>query len=445
MIDGILDISIPIEDTNKTNSRHEEPLSNHTPRGRPPSSTSFEHEHASATRSNSRGGADREVHSRPSEKARKHLFTVRPGGIAGYMASLCGIPSYVDITTKMDTYVGFLPYKALERLLEKRPIVLLTLAKRLISLLSPLVLHIDAALDWMQVSGGKILWRPGDVSDSFYIVINGRLRAIDDEVEDEVRILGEYGQGDSVGELDVITRSPRRNTVHAIRDSELVRMPLTLFNAISARNPQATAHLLRIIAARVRDEVDSSATSRSKVAIPSELGWNDLNLKTVAIIPIARNIPIDTFAKKLQAALESIGAPTAYLNQASISRYLGRHAFTRMGKLKVAGWLADQEQRYRIVLYVADSPVNSTWTQTCIRQVSTARQPFRIRCPLKFSSLKADCVMVVGGGEDPSIGEYERVLMSVKTTARKELILLHPGRSVIPGSTREWLKVCQFK
>lgn len=54
-------------------------------------------------------------------------------------------------------------------------------------------------------------------------------------------------------------------------------------------------------------------------------------------------------------------------------------------------------------------------------------------------------MMVVGGGEDPSIGEYERVLMSVKTTARKELILLHPGRSVIPGSTREWLKVCQVK
>ena len=38
-----------------------------------------------------------------------------------------------------------------------------------------------------------------------------------------------------VGELDVITRTPRRNTVHAIRDTELVRMPLTLFNAISAR------------------------------------------------------------------------------------------------------------------------------------------------------------------------------------------------------------------
>lgn len=49
--------------------------------------------------------------------------------------------------------------------------------------------------------------------------------------------------------------------------------------------------------------------------------------------------------------------------------------------------------------------------------------------------------MVVGMGDDPSPGEYERLLLSMKTTARKELVLLHPDRSVIPGSTREWLKV----
>lgn len=49
--------------------------------------------------------------------------------------------------------------------------------------------------------------------------------------------------------------------------------------------------------------------------------------------------------------------------------------------------------------------------------------------------------MIVGTGDDPSIGEYERLLLSIKTTARKELILLHPDRSVVPGSTREWLKV----
>lgn len=168
------------------------------------------------------------------------------------VASLCNTPSYVDIQAKTDTYVGFLPSHALDRLLEKRPIVLLTLAKRLISLLSPLgeyddhfydtciadtvlVLHIDGSLDWVQVNAGQVLWRPGDVSDSFYIVINGRLRAINDKDSGGVDIIAEYGQGDTVGELDVITSSPRSNTVHAIRDTELIRMPQTLFNAISSR------------------------------------------------------------------------------------------------------------------------------------------------------------------------------------------------------------------
>ena len=74
-----------------------------------------------------------------------------------------------------------------------------------------------------------------DESDSFYIVINGRLRAITEKENGAINIMAEYGQGDTVGELDVITSSKRRTTVHAIRDTELIRMPQTLFNAISSR------------------------------------------------------------------------------------------------------------------------------------------------------------------------------------------------------------------
>uniref|UniRef100_A0A8H8CR46 Lysophospholipase NTE1 n=1 Tax=Psilocybe cubensis TaxID=181762 RepID=A0A8H8CR46_PSICU len=397
VIEGFLDILLPVDDTKKNQA----PSFPKTPRPE---------EHDEYWRSPSGPTAQ--------NSQQKLLFTVKPGGIAGYLASLCNTASYVDIKAKTDTYVGFLPLPALERILEKRPIVLLTLAKRLISLLSPL----NASLDWMQVNAGQVLWRPQDVSDSFYIVINGRLRAITETENGEVTILGEYGQGDTVGELDVITSSPRRSTVHAIRDTELIRMPQTLFNAISARNPQTTAQLLRMIASRVRDEVDSSSTGQQRKAGKggAELGYNNTNLKTVAVLPVSRNVPVEAFAKKLQQALEGIGASTAYLNQATIANQLGRHAFTRMGKLKSAGWLANQEQRFHTVLYVADSPVNSSWTQTCIRQ--------------------ADCVMVVGMGDDPSIGEYERLLLSMKTTARKELVLLHPDRSVTPGTTREWLK-----
>jgi lysophospholipid hydrolase len=128
-----------------------------------------------------------------------------------------------------------------------------------------------------------------------------------------------------------------------------------------------------MIASRVRDKLDSSMPGQPG-SLRSEAGYNN-NLKTVAILPVSRAVPINTFARKLQTSLEGIGAKTSYLDQATFSAQLGRHAFTRMGKLKAAGWLSEQEQKYRTVLYVADAPVSSPWVQTCIRQVSVSTYP----------------------------------------------------------------------
>lgn len=118
----------------------------------------------------------------------------------------------------------------------------------------------------------------------------------------------------------------------------------------------------------MRDEVDSSAV-RPHHGLSDDLRRNNFNMKTVAILPMSNDVPIDAFARKLHAALEGVGARTSYLNQASVMSHLGRHAFTRMGQLKVASWLTDQELRYRMVMYVADAPVSAPWTQTCIRMV----------------------------------------------------------------------------
>jgi len=49
-------------------------------------------------------------------------------------------------------------------------------------------------------------------------------------------------------------------------------------------------------------------------------------------------------------------------------------------------------------------------------------------------------VLIVGMGDDPALGEYEKLLLATKTTARKELIILHDERAVVPGSTRPWLR-----
>src|SRR5690606_24754462 len=57
---------------------------------------------------------------------------------------------------------------------------------------------------------------------------------------------------------------------------------------------------------------------------------------------------------------------------------------------------------------------------------------------------QADCILVVGLAESsPNIGEYERFLVGMKSTARKELVLLHVDRYCPPRLTRAWLRVGQ--
>ena len=364
------------------------------------------------------------------ESKKRSLFTVKPGGIAGYLASLSGYPSFVEIQAKTDVYVGFLSSEGLLKIMSRQPIVLFTLAKRLISLLSPLVLQIDFALEWVQAAGGHVLYRQGDKSDDIYLVLNGRMRTIREKGGGGIEILSEIGHGESVGELEVLTETPRSCTLHAIRDSELCRIPRTLFKALAGRNPGITLRISRLIATKMRQQYESKAShpgyapfggKDSGLTPVNESGRNNFNLKTVGILPVNGSVPVVEFADRLREALEGIVDSVSFLNQATVLKAMGRHAFNRMGKLKLATWLADQEENFGIVLYLADTAVNSGWTQTVIRQ--------------------ADCLLLIAASDgDPAIGEYERFMLGMKTTARKELVLLHQERFCESGLTREWLK-----
>jgi lysophospholipid hydrolase len=228
----------------------------------------------------------------------------------------------------------------------------------------------------------------------------------------------EFGQGESVGEMEVLTNSKRASTIHAIRDTEVAIMPSTLFNALSLRHPEITIAIARIIASRSQEK---STLRREKLNDGLESGNNNINLKTVAIIPVTGSVPVLEFSERLRDALGIIGASITLLNTESVTSQLGKHAFTRIGRLKLLSWLAEQEEFHRLVLYVADGGINSPWTQRCVRQ--------------------ADCILLIGlGDDDPGIGEFERLLIGMKTTARKELVLLHAERQCIPGSTSQWMK-----
>ncbi|KAA8575949.1 hypothetical protein EYC84_006114 [Monilinia fructicola] len=384
VIDGFLDVSVPIDEKSDAmvlgkSFRHSSSDKNVND---PMPSLSRTKTGSSRASGPGFGGAGHEGKKR-RPAGRKSLALIKPGGVAGYIGTISSYRSFIDVVAKTDVYVGFLPRTSLERIVEK------------------LILHIDFALEWVQVNAGQVIYHQGDDSDAIYIVLNGRLRLVVNNDEAGMKVIGEYGQGESVGELEVMTESVRPATLHAIRDTELAKFPKTLFNSLAQEHPGITIKISKIIASL-------SST---------------VNLRTVAILPVTAGVPVVEFGSRLMNALTQIGAPNGVtsLNQAAILNHLGRHAFSRMGKLKLSQYLADLEEKYGLVLYIADTNVNSPWTQTCISQ--------------------ADCILLVGIADgSPAIGEYERFLLGMKTTARKELVLLHADRFSSPGVTRAWLR-----
>ncbi|OLN87964.1 Lysophospholipase NTE1 [Colletotrichum chlorophyti] len=366
------------------------------------------------------GSAD----AKKKQPNRRSVSLIKPGGLAGYVGTVSSYRSFIDVVAKTDVYVGFLPRSALERIVDRYPIVLLTMAKRLTSLLPRLIMHIDFALDWEQVDAGQILFHEGDESEAIHIVLNGRLRLVQDRKDGGVTVRAEFGQGESVGELEVLTESVRPGTLHAIRQTELVKFPRTLFNSLAQEHPNITIKISKIIASRMRNLVDdpSQLLSKEAAGVISK-GSSSLNLRTVAILPVTSGVPVVEFGNRLMNALAQVGPANGAtsLNQSAILNHLGKHAFNKMGKLKLSQYLADLEEKYGLVIYVADTNVNSPWTQTCITQ--------------------ADCILLVGLAEgSPEIGEYERFMLGMKSTARKLLVLLHAERYSPSGLTRAWLR-----
>ncbi len=421
VIDGFLDVSMPVEEKEDKHHMHNSQQLRRGSRDEP--LPRLRRTKTSTSRAHSAARLPGQVKEK-KRMVQKTLFLVKPGGIAGYVGTLSSYRSFTDVTAKTDVYVGFLPRSSLERVAEKYPIILLTMAKRLTSLLPRLILHIDFALEWVQVNAGQVIHHQGDDSDAIYIVLNGRLRAVRELEGGTMRVTGEYGQGESIGELEVMTDGTRPATLHAIRDTELAKFPRSLFNSLAQEHPNITIQISKLIAQRMRAlvEAPNEEKGRKKAAL-SDTSTSSLNLRTVAILPVTAGVPVVEFSNRLLAALSQIGVPSGVtlLNQAIILSHLGRHAFNRMGRLKLSQYLADLEEKYGMVLYIADTSVNAPWTQTCIAQ--------------------ADCILLVGLAESsPAIGEYERFLLGMKTTARKDLVLLHVDRYSQPGLSRRWLR-----
>lgn len=267
-------------------------------------------------------------------------------------------------------------------------------------------------LDWIFLSGGETLFRSGDAGDSLYVVLTGRLRIIAERPDGTQEVMREVAQGESVGELALLTGKPRSATVRAIRDTELVRFSQFAFDLTVKNHPRLVNQLAVQIADRQSQGSDDTLSRR--------------NTRTVAILPLDETAPMQEFIRRLVEQLQDVGS-TLHLN--AQSSHLGDQVKAKSTSEdgQLGARLSALEYRYRFVVYEAEAAF-SRWTQLCIRQ--------------------ADLILLAAAADsepDPArllaVRDY---FLAREATAAVELVLLHGRQYDSNVQANKWLSLLRL-
>ncbi|MFT5397131.1 MAG: lysophospholipid hydrolase, partial [Gammaproteobacteria bacterium] len=268
---------------------------------------------------------------------------------------------------------------------------------------------IAAEANSVQLMGGTQLIKQGDLADSFYLVMGGRIRTFVTKDDGNECQTSEVGRGELVGETAILTGEPQLESARAIRDSNLLQFSKETFYRLVEHHPETVLLLSKNIAIRYQREV-RGITANSVVS-------------TIAVIPAGHGAPVSDFVKCLTASLSEIG-PTLHLDVECMASALRQGSADDSEEDRLLKWLHEQEAEFQFVIFESTLEPSS-WSKQCIRQ--------------------ADRILSVGtAGGDPALNSIEKEIVSQQdnqTIARQELVLLHPNNNELPSGTGRWLDI----
>uniref|UniRef100_A0A6A7FP55 Neuropathy target esterase sws n=2 Tax=Hirondellea gigas TaxID=1518452 RepID=A0A6A7FP55_9CRUS len=364
--------------------------------------------------SSSIGGAD--------EPKEVHMFTAQPGDLVGGLAVLSGDPSFFTVRASHQSRVATISKATFYSILQSHPKVALHVASTVIMRMSPFVRQIDFALDWEYLEAGRALYRQGERTNATYIVLSGRLRSVITHSCGRKEVVSEYGKGELVGIVELLTDSERSTTVMAVRDSELARLPEGLFEVIKHKHPIVMARLIKLLGHRIIGSWQSTV-SREPLNLSLRQSSSNSSYSTVAILPCSEDVPITQFTLELYHSLHAIGT-TARLTSDYIVRSLGTSIWEAGNEHQLISWLGHVEDQHNITLYQCDASL-TVWTQRCIRQ--------------------ADVILTVGlATANHGMGKLEHHVELVARRTQKVLVLLHRQDGPPPKGTVHWLNARSY-
>ena len=179
----------------------------------------------------------------------------------------------------------------------------------------------------LTLRAGRALFQAGDPADCLYILLSGALGVYVSGSQGEPRLIAFIRPGESVGEMALLSGTPRSATVRALRDCELLKLSHDGFLRIIEEAPELMVELGRILARRLSD------TNAGRMA--------HVEPRTVAFLPVSRKIDVVAVATRLAAEAARLGFRVLTVKPES-----GRHSsrwFTRAESLNDHVFLCGSE------------------------------------------------------------------------------------------------------
>ncbi|WP_306173581.1 patatin-like phospholipase family protein [Limnobacter humi] len=107
---------------------------------------------------------------------------------------------------------------------------------------------------------GEVLFKQGDVSQSFFIIASGQLKGQRRRPDGQLDLSLLFSAGDIIGELGFFDQSARTLTISARKDAVLLEIDQSVIESIGQRSAGIYQHLIRILVARFKHELGYSAT-----------------------------------------------------------------------------------------------------------------------------------------------------------------------------------------
>ena len=116
-----------------------------------------------------------------------------------------------------------------------------------------------AELEWITLPRGETLIHQGDAADCLYMIVAGRVAVEVIDATGRATVVGESGAGDTIGEMALLSSTPRSATVVTTRECTLLRLSRAGLDLLVARHPQAAATLARAIVEKMTQRTRTQA------------------------------------------------------------------------------------------------------------------------------------------------------------------------------------------